>query len=428
MLISTNIMNQSALTLVTPILNGFESNVDSFLSQIRKGLDSGTFVLFDEIGTIHYARFVILKDQLSNGKANLVFSSDYDGSQEEHLIKLAGSASAMLDDLYQFCEGYPAVTERNTGTRKAFLSTWVVKEASFYIGAPGRTVQQIKKESDLRNYIWNILNKGSWSGKSASDVFKMVKQEVLDNPGFSWVNDKIALPQVRWFGHPWAQILIALLLLPFTLLVLIFVAIWILVIHFRYEKTDKPLGLTPSQIDEAKLKELEEYEDMHNQNQFTQIVPMRPGKMRLYTLKALMLYARFRVFSEFRLGKLMGIPTIHFARWVIFDNNKQVLFFSNFDGSWQQYLGDFIDKSGWGLTAIFSNTKDFPKTRFLFFGGAYDEEHFLAWARYTQVPTAVWYCAYPHLSIKNINNNSAIRYGLMQNFSDQEAQNFLNRF
>ena len=103
-----------------------------------------------------------------------------------------------------------------------------------------------------------------------------------------------------------------------------------MIIHFGFEKKDKPLGLTPSQIDEAHVKRLEEYEDMHNQNQFTQIVAMRPGKMRLYTLKALMAYARFRVYSEFRLGKLMGIPTIHFARWVIFDNDQQVLFFSNF--------------------------------------------------------------------------------------------------
>ena len=93
-------------------------------------------------------------------------------------------------------------------------------------------------------------------------------------------------------------------------------------------------------------------------------------------------------------GKLLNIPTIHFARWVLFDNNKHVLFFSNFDGNWQQYLGDFIDQSGWGLSGIFSNTVNFPKTRFMITGGAYDEEHFLAWSRSTQVPTQVWYSPY----------------------------------
>jgi hypothetical protein len=109
----------------------------------------------------------------------------------------------------------------------------------------------------------------------------------------------------------------------------------------------------------------------------------------------------------------------------LFDDKKRVLFFSNFDGSWQQYLGDFIDQSGWGLTGIFSNTTKFPKTRFLITGGAYDEEHFLAWSRHSEIQTQVWYNAYPHLSIKNVNNNSLIRCLLLKNSSDKQAAQFL---
>lgn len=421
-------MKQSALTLVSPIIPGQEKNVDSILIKIRQDLDAGSFNLFEDLGTIHYARFVVLKDQLSNKRSNLVFSSDYDGTQDEHLMNICINGSSIIDELYGCCENYPLPAERTDTTRKNYLTRHTIKEASFYIGAPGRSVEQIKMESLLRNSIWKMLQKGKWDGKTSLEVVQSVKQQILADPQYQWVNDRIKLPKVKLLGHPWAQAILLILLLPISILALLFVGIWILIIHFKFERSDIPLGKTPSQLDEPKIKELEEYEDVHNQNQFTQIIEMKPGKMRLYTLKALMVYARLRVATEFRLGKLMGIPTIHFARWVIFDNNKQVLFFSNFDGSWQQYLGDFIDKSGWGLTAIFSNTKDFPKTRFLFMGGAYDEEHFLAWARYTQVPTAVWYCAYPHLSIKNINNNSAIRAGLMDNFNEAEAQNYLNRF
>jgi hypothetical protein len=71
---------------------------------------------------------------------------------------------------------------------------------------------------------------------------------------------------------------------------------------------------------------------------------------------------------------------------------------------------------------------NFPKTNFLLTGGAYDEEHFLAWSRGTQVPTAVWYAAYPHLSIKNVMNNSYIRNELWQNLSENKARLFLKRF
>ena len=150
--------------------------------------------------------------------------------------------------------------------------------------------------------------------------------------------------------------------------------------------------------------------------------------MRLVTLQGLMLFAKALINNLFIKGKLMGIPTIHFARWIMMDDNKHMLFFSNFDGSWQQYLGDFIDKSGWGLTGIWSNTVNFPKTNYLFTGGAYDAEHFLAWSRYYQIPTDVWYCAYPNLSIKNVMNNTYIRNELTKTPSEHTSSKFLKRF
>jgi hypothetical protein len=152
---------------------------------------------------------------------------------------------------------------------------------------------------------------------------------------------------------------------------------------------------------------------------------MKEGKVRLITIKAMFALSRTLIRFIFVNGKLMGIPTIHFAKWVMFEDNSRVLFFSNFDGSWQQYLGDFIDNSGWGLTGIFSNTKVFPKTNFLLTGGAYDEEHFLAWSRNSELVTNVWYTAYPDLSIKNVNNNTKIRVLLMRSLSERQAAKFL---
>jgi hypothetical protein len=213
-----------------------------------------------------------------------------------------------------------------------------------------------------------------------------------------------------------------------TLFFLPFIIIWVLIVHFFYERREKNGEATLSQLPDKLISRLEEDEDLTSQNQFTQVVVMKPGFVRLITFKLMMLLGRTLIKNMFVKGELMGIPTIHFARWVLFDKNKHVLFFSNFDGSWQQYLGDFIDKSGWGLTGIFSNTVNFPKTNFLLTGGAYDEEHFLAWSRGTQVPTAVWYSAYPHLSIKNVKNNSRIRHDLRENLTEKEAQYFLKRF
>ena len=39
---------------------------------------------------------------------------------------------------------------------------------------------------------------------------------------------------------------------------------------------------------------------------------------------------------------------------------------SNFDGTWERYLEDFIELAYPGLNGIWSNTVGFPKTRDLF--------------------------------------------------------------
>ena len=54
------------------------------------------------------------------------------------------------------------------------------------------------------------------------------------------------------------------------------------------------------------------------------------------------------------------------------DNGRRLLFLSNFDGSWENYLDDFIDKASIGLTGVWSNTLKFPRTYFLVLGGASD--------------------------------------------------------
>ena len=418
---------QNALTLVTPVIHGRRDELDSRLMKIRADLSSGVFKEFGKIDTLHYARYVLLDGQLSNAKTNLVFSSDYDGDLDEHLLAFTMQCAGLMDHLYECCEGYPDANSRTPQSRELYLRKWHHKDEAFYIGAPGRSLKQIKQENKLRDYIWDFLNKGKWGGMTSKQVHNAVKEYVAKNPEFVWTKEKITIPRLKW----WNFVLIiglALVLFPVTLLVAVVAGIWLLVLHFKYEVKDKPLGLTPSQIDAKLIETMEEYEDHQNQNQFTQIVAMKPGWMRRITIKAILLYGKFRIHNEFVHGELMGIPTIHFARWVLLDNNKQVIFFSNFDGSWQQYLGDFIDKSGWGLTAIFSNTVNFPVSRYLFWGGAYDEEHFLAWARHSQITTHVWYTAYPHLSIKNVTTNSIIRSELIRDLDEEQAQTFLNRF
>jgi hypothetical protein len=293
----------------------------------------------------------------------------------------------------------------------------LVKDAAVYIGAPGRTVKQIKQERELRDAIRSFLDSKSWVGVSAKSIHQQVKSHVLADARFDFLNKStVSLPKINIPG----LVLVGLILI----LLLPLIIVWLLIVHFFYEVKDENFTMKRSGLDSDYMTELESYEDFKYQNQFSQLVDMKTGWVRLVTIKAMFLLSRGLIKTVFVQGKLMGIPTIHFAKWVMFEDNSRVLFFSNFDGSWQQYLGDFIDNSGWGLTGIFSNTKVFPKTNFLLTGGAYDEEHFLAWSRNSQVVTQAWYAAYPDLSIKNVNNNTKIRSLLMQSLSEKQAKKF----
>jgi hypothetical protein len=419
-------ISQNPLTLLTPVRQDSIEKLNEILEKFKVGLNAGLNERFNKLGTLHYARWFILREDSFRDKTafplaeRLVFSSNFDGPEEEHIIGLVTVFPEYFDELYEYCEGYPEPALRNTETRKNYLAKWKVNTTAFYVGAPGRTLQQIKQEDSLKKYIWNIINQNKWDGRSAIEIQKYLREKVDSNPEFSWSKESVKTASTNWPGMILMS-LIMLILLPVII-------IWILILHFFYERRDTNCEDIRSQLNDQLVRRLETDEDLFNQNQFTQVLVMKPGKVRLITVQALMLFARTLIRNFFVKGKLMGIPTIHFARWVLIDNNKHMMFFSNFDGSWNQYLCDFIDKSGWGLTGIFSNTVNFPKTNFLFTGGAYDEEHFLAWSRGTQILTQVWYSAYHHLSIKNIVNNTLIRNELRKNLSEKEAQLFLKRF
>ncbi|WP_268036348.1 hypothetical protein [Algoriphagus sp. PAP.12] len=420
-------MKQNAITFLVPIIPEKIHELLDQLKAIKKDSRNGISKELDATAIIHYARWVVIDHGKSwigdtvKREPKLLFVVDYDGNKNEMLQKLFDNSGMLIDLVYVFCKDYPTLNSITTEDRIAFFNRHIIKDAAVYIGAPGRTVDQIQKEKKLRNYIREYIDSQSWKGVPAQTIHSRIKDQVLSNPDFGFLNEQsVSMPRINYVGMFFLGIVL-LALLPLLI-------IWALIVHFFYERKDENFTRKRSQLSNELLKELEIAEDWQHQNQFSQLVDMKEGNVRLISIKFMFLLSNFLIKFIFNQGKLMGIPTIHFAKWVMFEKNSRVLFFSNFDGSWQQYLGDFIDNSGWGLTGIFSNTKVFPKTNFLITGGAYLEEYFLAWSRNSEVVTNYWYSAYPDLSIKNINNNTRIRVQLMKTLSERRAAKFLKLF
>ena len=125
-------------------------------------------------------------------------------------------------------------------------------------------------------------------------------------------------------------------------------------------------------------------------------------------------------------GHLGRIRTIHFARWVFLDGKKRMIFASNYDGSHEAYMDDFINKAGWGLNLSFNCGLGYPRTRWIIKDGIDDELKFKYTQRRHQKPTETWYRAYPGLTVYDLERNARVRAGFeRRTMTDTEVRAWL---
>jgi hypothetical protein len=128
-------------------------------------------------------------------------------------------------------------------------------------------------------------------------------------------------------------------------------------------------------------------------------------------------------------GRLSRVSTIHFARWVFLNDKRRLLFASNYDGSLDSYMDDFINKVGWGLNLVFSNGIGYPTSKWLVLDGSKDEQSFKYFLRRHQITTQVWYNAHPGLTAFDLKRNMMIREGIERtDMSDAELQQWIALF
>jgi hypothetical protein len=167
---------------------------------------------------------------------------------------------------------------------------------------------------------------------------------------------------------------------------------------------------------------LQQLEDYDVSNQYTAIGSVKPGLFRRGLLTLILAAIQFACRNLFTRGYLARVQTIHFARWLFLDDKTRVVFTSNYDGGHQAYMDDFINKVAWGLNIVFSNGIGWPRTDWLIARGARREHLFKYYQRRHQIPTQVWYKAYPGLTLSDLARNSRIREGLERTrMSDDEA-------
>jgi hypothetical protein len=418
-------MIQSIFTFITPIDPARVEELEKVLQEIAGNLTNHPDLPFPALVGLHFASFVIFYDD--HYGPYLVFENNVDGTPEAFLEELCRVAAKGLHRIYGHCQAYDAPGPQDCNRIRAYLQRHIVHPNAYHIGNTGRSAERTRNEAALRDGIEVHLDELVAAGAGAStpaSIRGKIQEFVRSRPGWEWAASFQPRMTFQEKFLPWARLVALALAALILLLVLLPVVIVFVVVLRKLEKTDPAESAPPNQ---RQIQQLASAEDHIVQNHMASLCYVKPGAFRRNTIK-LVLYLTNLVARVSTHGKLSGLDSLHFAHWALIDDGRRLLFLTNYDGSWENYLDDFIDKAAIGLTGIWSNTLNFPRTRFLVFGGARDEKRFKAIARKTQAYTNVWYSAYPDLTVTGIDNNSAIREDLYRSLNEAETKCWLRRF
>jgi hypothetical protein len=366
------------LTVLAKIRPQAEPRLRAVLDAVERDHESNGYLQLARSPSTHLANFVILDDP-DNGK-RLVFSANFDGPLDAYVAELLEIGPG-IDEIFFNCEGY---------TGRANLRDFVVKNRVrpqvAFAGFPYETVGNILLMLELRTTIERFL-----------DLPEVAR--FLEKPGMHALFDTVAdlAP-----GATSLVVKAARLERFFSLVHDAFfsVVLWLARQYGTLIVTDE-FRSAAANIDQTIDPALSDADHMTN------LIDVSPRLLwRLYLALMLMEFLGRYAFPP---GELAGVTTIHFARWVLVDGGKRMLFQSKFDGSWENYMGDFVDKVAWGLDAIWGNCVGYPPA------GMRDIDAFKRFIRDRQFAHVVDYFAYPSETVLNLMRDREIASAL-QNF------------
>jgi len=388
------------------------------------------FALFDKL---HFARLLILKDGTLNDvrayggepapvyPLYLAFVGDIDGDADAFLEEVGQRAGPGLRSIFSCCSGFREDTD---------LVKWMKDHGApaiaAYVNWRGRTVGQIKEEAALREAFEQYLkdHETTRAHLPPREIHVALRQFVRSeqSAGRLQLSAESAAPAGWWLRNALHLVgvpLLVLLALPFIILL---APVYLIGLR-RLEKTDPELCW---RVDQTYSDRMSDAEDHYVTNQFTAMGSLKPGLIRFLTVTGVLMTVDYAARHFVLRGRLGRIRTIHFARWVFLDGKKRMVFFSNYDGTVESYMDDFINKTGFGLNAVFSNGIGYPRTNWLVLDGCGDEQKYKDFLRRHTLPTQVWYKAYPGLTAIDLERNTRIRQGLeSSSMSEQEAREWV---
>ncbi|MEA3032560.1 MAG: hypothetical protein QOH86_576, partial [Sphingomonadales bacterium] len=438
----------SLTTIVAPIRGSEVAALDAAIDRLGNPAAPALRAALDRLdpdgGGTHFMSLHAIPGE-DAGDAHLVFEFTADGGERRAIERIVDAIGADLEPIFARARDWRGgLVDYLLGHRIPVRQGLFLNPGLCFPGTPRMSVGRIRGEAELARFVGKLIDNGRPDVRPI-DRLAEVRRAVAAEPGLAWALEtpappprtgsnpsalmlvfKYALPFFPQFLWPFGLLFVAVAILLVATLAgwhlsaaLILAAIGIfslalgsVVLAFvalrKQEKNDWP---DPRAPDPGTLREIVARENHCAQNHMVSITRRKPGPVRWLTTHVAFWSGRLNVSKTYPPGYLSGISTIHAARWITIPGTRQLVFFSNYGGSWESYLEDFITLAHDGLTGVWSNSIGFPKSKNFFQLGATDGERFKRYARHSMIPTRFWYCAYPTLTTNTIRANATIRLG-----------------
>ena len=389
----------SCLTVLAPIRRGEDAALRAVLRAIgddirgarREAGASAPHIDFPASERIHFARFGILADPDRGPDATrLLFASVYDGTLDDHLFELLAITSDP-DAVWGRCEDYGGVAAFAT-----FIRAHAHQPAAFYTAFRDEAAASIRRAfqsggdvpplppPSLIARVASALATIARAAPLPIDMFRAVARfgvgtvyrgvsriiASLDRYPFFRVVNRLTGNRLPPRQSPYSSVAVDHCLAPAPLV--------------DGDEVPTTAPATPPSF----------REDVVVQNQLTLVTVITPANDRRVraVMSGIDSYAK-RLAPP---GSLIGVSTIHFVRWFVIDEGRRLIMVSDYDGSWENYIDEFAEMILSGLDAIWETSFGYPPD------GARDLPAFKRFLRLHQVPSELFFSAYPNTTVQNI--------------------------
>ncbi len=384
-----------------------------------------------KIDSLHEARLLVLPGE-GGDPPLLVLTTYYDGprgsaevpratAQQQHLKQLVAHAGTALDSLLTCCEGYAG-----RSTLERYLAAHTLAASALYTASSGRTRDQVLAESSLRLRVLEHIGAlrerhGPMpADRLRTEVQQLIGEDLLKTTGMAAALPKFP-PQPRLSHRLWLRQLSAMLVVVAcgaaaawgpAPAVLASVAVLAAMLAFRWllsgrmspphSKADRERASSSSA--EAPSKRPSPRSEGLAQNHFAVAAPIARGWLSRLRLRASLSQLDFACRNVFNQGLFGTSREIHGARWCELRAGRLLFFSATTDAAWEGSVATLMGEGPSVCNRIWRQTLDFPRQA----GAAPVRE----WTERRAAKTPVWYCAYPHLTIGELNANTNLRRGL----------------